>query len=39
MTDPPKLLDRARVSPHGTMIFLHVMQRGALGVKSPMDRM
>ncbi len=28
-----------RVSPHGTMIYLHVMQRGALGVKSPMDRM
>ncbi len=22
-----------------TMIYLHVMQRGALGVKSPMDRM
>ena len=21
-----------------TMIYLHVMQRGALGVKSPMDR-
>ena len=22
-----------------TMIYLHVMQRGALGVKSPMDRL
>ncbi len=34
-----------RVSPHvmrhsfATMSYLHMMQRGALGVKSPMDRM